>query len=376
MSLEEVDAARVHLNIPEPTPFISEQEEPSASVVIGLRPGTTLSREHIAAVRTFVAGAIGTLDPDQVTIIDQNMNLLTGPVFDDSMGLLPSQEEARRNYELQRAADIRRVLEPAYGFGKVAVSFTCQMDFDAVQTESLTYDPISGTDHGVIISEETTEDSASGEGWNTSGGVPGTTSNIPSYPGVTGTPFASDSSTTTKNYDTSSTHEIRTQAPGTLKKCSVSVVIDNGGADASQVGTTTEIAEVENIVASAAGLDIAAGDTVNVAFKEFDTSLRDELAGVPRMTTSEIVNLVVRTLVVFLVLMIFWMVLRAFLKPIDKTLILSAKGAEEEIEDFEVDLPEADPATLERLKIREEIEKLIREDPGGASKVIKTWLKD
>jgi flagellar M-ring protein FliF len=184
MSLDEVSAARVHLNIPEPTPFISEQVEPSASVVLGLKPGVTLARDRIAAVRTFVAGAIGTLDGDQVTIIDQNMNLLTGPESSDAAGLLPSQEEARRNYELQRAADIRRVLEPAYGLGKVAVSFTCEMDFDEVQTESLTYDPISGTEHGVLLSEEMTEDSVSGDGYNTSTGVPGTTSNIPSYPGT------------------------------------------------------------------------------------------------------------------------------------------------------------------------------------------------
>ena len=374
MSLEEVTAARVHLNIPEPTPFISEQIEPSASVVIGLRPGTTLPRDRIAAVRTFVAGAIGTLDGDQVTIIDQNMNLLTGPASSDSAGLLPSQEEARRNYELQRAADIRRVLEPAYGYGKVAVSFTCEMDFDEVQTESLTYDPISGTDHGPLISEELSEESTSGEGWNSSTGVPGTTSNIPSYPGVSGAPFESDSSSIIKNYETSSTHEIRTQAPGTIKYCTVSVVIDKGGRDATEIGAT-ETSEVQDLVTTAAGLDLSTGDSITVAFRDFDTSLQDDLARVPAMTTSEIINLVIRFVVAFFVLLVFWTILRSFLKPLDKTIMLTG-ASENEIEDYEVELPDADPATLERLKIREEIEKMIKEDPAAASKVIKTWLKE
>jgi len=322
MSLDEVSAARVHLNMPEPTPFISEQVEPSASVVLGLRPGVTLANDRIAAVRTFVAGAIGTMDGDQVTIIDQNMNLLTGPESSDAAGLLPSQEEARRNYELQRSADIRRVLEPAYGLGKVAVSFTCEMDFDEVQTESLTYDPISGTEHGVLISEEMTEDSVSGDGYNTSTGIPGTTSNIPSYPGVSGTPFQSDSSTTTKNYETSSTHEMRTQAPGTLKNCSVSVVIDKGGRDSSTIGST-EISEVQDIVAGAAGLDLAAGDSITVAFRDFDTSLQDDLAKVPGMTPGEIMNLVVRFAIAFIVLFVFWTILKSFLKPLDKTVMMT-----------------------------------------------------
>ncbi|MCX6647732.1 MAG: flagellar basal-body MS-ring/collar protein FliF [bacterium] len=374
MSLDEVSAARVHLNMPEPTPFISEQVEPSASVVLGLKPGVTLARDRIAAVRTFVAGAIGTMDGDQVTIIDQNMNLLTGPESSDAAGLLPSQEEARRNYELQRAADIRRVLEPAYGLGKVAVSFTCEMDFDEVETESLTYDPISGTEHGVLISEEMTEDSVSGDGYNTSTGVPGTTSNIPSYPGASGAPFASDSSTTTKNYETSSTHEMRTQAPGTLKSCSVSVVIDKGGRDASTIGST-EISEVQDIVAGAAGLDLSTGDSITVAFKDFDTSLQDDLAKVPGMTSGEIMNLVVRFVIAFLVLLVFWTILKSFLKPLDKTVMMTG-ASQEEIEDYEVELPDADPATLEKLKIREEIEKMIKEDPAAASKVIKTWLKE
>jgi flagellar M-ring protein FliF len=219
-----------------------------------------------------------------------------------------------------------------------------------------------------------TEDSVSGDGYNTSTGVPGTTSNIPSYPGASGTPFESDSSTITKNYETSSTHEMRTQAPGTLKSCSVSVVIDKGGRDMSTIGST-EISEVQDIVAGAAGLDLATGDSITVAFREFDTSLQDDLAKVPGMTSGEIMNLVIRFLIAFLVLLIFWTILKSFLKPLDKTVMMTG-ASHEEIDDYEVDLPDADPATLEKLKIREEIEKMIKEDPASASKVIKTWLKE
>ncbi len=376
MSLDEVSAARVHLTLPEPTPFIAEQAEPIASVVLRINPpGATLSRDRIAAVRTFVAGAIGSLDADNVTLIDQNMNLLTGPSTSQPGALLPTQEEARRNYEMQRAADIRTLLERPYGVGNVAVSFSCEMDFDQVSTESLEYEPVSGTDHGVLLSEERTEDSMEGEGYAPPVGVPGTESNIPSYVGASGQPFESESSTETKNYEISSTHEVRTQAPGTVKRCSVGVVINS--AEMGEPPPAGEKAEIENLVAAAGLLNLEGGDTLTVAFRPFDTSLEEELAAQEaKINAAAIRDLVIRTAIAFVVLWIFWIVLRNFLKPLEKTMLIPDSREKEEEELPPVELPAVDEATRERLRIREEIEKLIKEDPAAASKVIKTWLKE
>lgn len=376
MNLDEVSGARVHLTLPEPTPFIAEQKEPMASVVLQLSPpGSTLSRDRVAAVRTFVSGAIGSLDSDSVTIIDQNMNLLTGPSASQPAGLLPTQEEVRRNYETQKAADIRSLLERAYGVGKVAVSFSCEMNFDEVSTESLEYEPVSGTDHGVLVSEERTEDSTSGEGHTEPIGVPGTESNIPSYVSGAGQPFESESSTETKNYEVSSTHEMRTQAPGTITKCSVGVLIDSSGIPEGNPSPQDK-ATIENLVAAAGLLDTTRGDVMTVEFREFDTSLQEELeAEQAAIASREMWTNIGRFVIAFVVLLIFWLVLKNFLKPLEKTAI-TAKAPEPEEEIPSVELPEADAETLEKIRVREEIERLIREDPAAASKVIKTWLKE
>ena len=99
MSLKEVSAARVHIHASRSRLRLSPNNPSrAASVVLQLNPpGTTLSRERVAAVRTFVAGAIGAKSQDSVTIIDQDMNLLTGPTMNEPGKLQPSQEEARRN---------------------------------------------------------------------------------------------------------------------------------------------------------------------------------------------------------------------------------------------------------------------------------------
>jgi flagellar M-ring protein FliF len=376
MTLKEVSAARVHPTLPEATPFIAERIEPAASVVLQLNPpGITLDRQKIAAVRTFVAGAIGTQDPNSVTIIDQNMNLLTGPTTEQAGALAPSQEEARRNFELQRTADIRSLLERKYGVGKVAICYSCKMDFDQVQTESLTYDPVQGSDHGVLVSSELTETSSKGE--NSTGGVPGTESNVPSYPAVSGQPFQSESATETKNFDVSQTHEMRTTAPGTILSSSVGVLIDKGGRKDEDI-LPSERRQVEELVASSAGINTAEGDVLTVAFMDFNTDLQTDLLAGQKIVQGRITQQAVLSwFIAIAALLVFVFVLFRFLKPVEKGYVPVTEErvvVEEELP--RVELPSAEPAILERIRVREEIERLIKEDPASAAKVIKTWLQE
>jgi len=48
--LSEVLQARVHLTIPEPTPFIEEEKPPTAAVVLKLRPGARLNKNQIYGI--------------------------------------------------------------------------------------------------------------------------------------------------------------------------------------------------------------------------------------------------------------------------------------------------------------------------------------
>ncbi|XLM19710.1 flagellar M-ring protein FliF, partial [Chromobacterium piscinae] len=78
MALDPVRAARVHLSLPRSTSFVTAgSEKGSASVVVTLKPGQQLSNEQIAAVVKLVAGSVSTLEPSQVTLVDQAGNLLS-----------------------------------------------------------------------------------------------------------------------------------------------------------------------------------------------------------------------------------------------------------------------------------------------------------
>src|SRR5690554_447285 len=75
--LHAVHAARVHLAIPRETLFVRDRQTPTASVLVTLYPGRTLSTSQIAAVTWLVSSSVPHLTADKVSIVDQNGRLLT-----------------------------------------------------------------------------------------------------------------------------------------------------------------------------------------------------------------------------------------------------------------------------------------------------------
>src|SRR6516164_2536079 len=73
-SLDRVQAARVHLVLPERPLFARETPEPSASIVVRVRG--TLEPQQIRAIRHLVASAVNGLKPQRVSIIDEAGQLL------------------------------------------------------------------------------------------------------------------------------------------------------------------------------------------------------------------------------------------------------------------------------------------------------------
>src|SRR5690606_5665832 len=76
-SIAAVQQARLHLAIPKPSVFVRDQQKPSASVLLNLRPGRTLDQQQVSAIVHLVASSIPELAPANVTVVDQNGNLLT-----------------------------------------------------------------------------------------------------------------------------------------------------------------------------------------------------------------------------------------------------------------------------------------------------------
>lgn len=85
--LDEVEKAKVHIALPQPSLFLREQKEPTASVLLRLKPYARLKPEQVKSIMAFVSNSVEGLKTQNVTIMDVNGNLLSEGVAEEGPGL-------------------------------------------------------------------------------------------------------------------------------------------------------------------------------------------------------------------------------------------------------------------------------------------------
>jgi flagellar M-ring protein FliF len=267
--LEPVDQARVHLALPQPSLFTDNQRDPTASVVVRLKPGRRLERAQVQSIVHLLSHSVEGLKPQGITVVDAEGRLLSGDDLPEQgiARLTAGQLEAKRAYEGELEKNVQAMLDRVLGPGKASVRVNATMEWDQVETSSETYSPANRPPQ-VRSSRELSERVLTP---GQPGGVPGTEANIPPTQEPVTTqaqnrgPF--ERRETTTNYELSKTVEKTIKAPGTVRRLSVAVVLDST--------TSIEQAQVDaltNLVAAAAGVDPGRGDVVSVAALPFNRS--------------------------------------------------------------------------------------------------------
>ena len=115
-TIEGIQAARVHLVVPEQQVFARNEQQPSASVV--LKTAGKLDRGQVQAIQHLVAAAVSGLSADRVAIVDDRGNLLAGG--DDKSGpdaLARNQDEDTTNYENRLRQRVEAIVTSVVGHG-------------------------------------------------------------------------------------------------------------------------------------------------------------------------------------------------------------------------------------------------------------------
>lgn len=265
-----VDKATVHLVMPKTELFSEQQRETTASVTLKLTPNTRMQPGQVAAIRHLVASSVAGLQPKKIVIADTGGNLLLdGAPAETSTSAINSQMDAKRSYERGVEQAVTAILTQTLGPEKAVVRANAIMNWDQVEANAETFSP--GGAAPQPRSMQQTQESFSGQGLPPEGGIPGTTTNVPPvYTGVGGGQGPTDYSRqqVTTNFELSKVIEKRTPAPGALQRLSVAVMVPDSVPD-------TQIQSLSSLVAAAAGIDTARGDTVSVAALPLDTSAKD-----------------------------------------------------------------------------------------------------
>lgn len=274
-ALEEVKYARVHLNLAESSLFEKEVQASSATVVIELEPGKTLTTPQVEGILSLVSGAVKNLPKENVTVLDTNANLLSAPFQADqgdaAANATADQGEIIDRIESKIAGNLTELLEKALGRDKVIVTVLAEVNFD--------HEEISKVIYGDSPVVKNRQESFSGEGiksFISEGPIDNNTQNL----------IMQDDTGAIQTYDAYTEYEVdRTEissikAVGVLSRLNVSVVYD--GSMSPQMKTS-----IQDMVSAAAGIDPERGDQINIEGMAFDrsyeTALADELEEAKRL---------------------------------------------------------------------------------------------
>lgn len=266
-----VRAARVHIVLPERGSFRRDQQPPSASVVVRTEPAD--DRSGAQAIRQLVASAIPGMKPDRVTVIGSDGTLL---LSGDDGAQAPTGKMASLEKDFSREVQdrIRRALTPYLGLGNFEVSVAAQLNTDKTSTNETIYNP----DQQVARSVRSVRENENSQ--NRSAQRPTSAqANLPDQRTRSDGNDTASNETSKKedltNYEISQ-RNIQTVSDGyAVKQLSVAVLVNRSRLAAGQQGQEAaaaiekQIAEIEQLVASAAGSSKERGDTVKVAAVNF-----------------------------------------------------------------------------------------------------------
>jgi flagellar M-ring protein FliF len=278
LTIDAIASARVHLAIAKSTSFVaSDGDKSSASVVVAVKPGRTLSNEQIAAIVNLVSGSVASLQPARVSLVDQNGNYLSSRVdLSEGFDGAAQGDAAAKRFQDEVRANVNELLGPVLGADNFKVSVTADVDNDKIEETQEKYGEAPK-----VTSEAMREEM---EKNRMALGVPGTLSNRPPVSADPNAPAAgaadangakADDGSARKNattrqyaYDRAITQIKRSR--GRLKKLSVAVVLNNARAASPKTGWTPgEIANIDKILRGGLGIDTNRGDVLAVSSLSF-----------------------------------------------------------------------------------------------------------
>ena len=406
--LQNVRTARVHLATPKQSVFVRDRKPPTASVVVNLYAGRNLEQGQVAAISHMVASSVPNMNSDHVNIVDQRGRLLTRKNADSGVAMSDSQFQYSQKLERLYINRIEDILTPIVGMGGVRAQVVADIDFTVTEQTHESYNP----DMAALRSEQVQEEQRIG----VSGplGVPGALSNQP--PGGAIAPEVVETQTTedgqavsraeqpgssskrsTRNFELDRTISHTRVAPGSVRKLSVAVLVDERrsvdeeGNVVSTALSEAEMTRINALIKDAIGFNVARGDTLNVVNAPFVVPPEAEpLPETPIWQQAWIWDIAKQVLGGLLVLFLVFGVIRPAFKDLNKVPAsedpnspeAAALAAAGQAGDGEAGVQSADEIaklTTGNEGLEQELDNvraLVQQDPALVAQVVKNWTQD
>jgi flagellar M-ring protein FliF len=391
-SIDGVEAATVHLVIPQKDVFSDDQSKTTASVLVQSSPTKPLSNQQVQAIVHLVASSVEGLDPTQVTVAGGDGKILsTGGGAAVATGGGDSGGDSQTvAFQNRLNTSLQNMLDSVVGPGHAVVTTTAQLDYDQTSTTTKSYSSDPST---APLSESVSREAYAGSCGASTGGVLGP-DNIQVPNGNSGCSTTSsaapgyENSNAVRNNAVNETQEVRQSAPGAVKKLNVAVLLD------STTAGTVNSAQIQQLVSTAAGIDPTRGDTVAVAAMPFDTSaaqaaqkdLATQSAAAQTAKQSSLIKTGAMALVVLFLLFLAWRATRRAkkrkaLSPAELKHLEDMQSALEQqrLAELNSTIPSPaieafSPEVQAREERQREIEQMVEEQPEEMAALLRGWL--
>jgi flagellar M-ring protein FliF len=334
-AIDTVESAIIHLAIPKQSVFVRDQQKPTASVLLNVLPGRNLDANQVSAIVHLVASSVPHLPAGNVTVVDQNGNLLSDTAKKPgAQNLDPAQLKYIDELQQNIARRIESIITPIVGSGNVHAEASVEVDFSSSEQAAEIYKPNQNTTDVAVRSMQSNESSTTEA--NGATGVPGALSNQPpaeaTAPITTEEGAASTTTTanavplntqknTTTNFEVDKTVRYVQQAMGGVKRINVAVVVNNmpvvdaEGITTYRPLTDAEKQQINDLARQAMGFNQERGDAlavVNSAFAQAAVEPLPEVAIWQKPSTIEYVKDALRFIIGIVAM---FMLYKKILKP-------------------------------------------------------------
>lgn len=374
-ALDNVEYADVTLTMPEPSPFVGEEEQKSTANIV-VKPKGELSAKQVEGIKLLVARSVENLNPKDISVIDNYGNPLGA---DESDIAAPgTQYEMQQKVKKELEKSVRELFTGQFdNFDTIRVVANPVLDFnkEVKKIKEVTNPP--GMDTGVIVSNEELKEKVTNGGVS---GAPGTDSNpgdanSPSYQMGSEAGSSYDKQSSKTNYDSNQTLTDTEKALGTMdtERSSMTVSLLYGNRVPDDTKITPEL--IENIQKSVSD---ATGIPVNrVSVNKFKTSPPP----VEEKKLADTIKEIFETYGLFaliLVLMIGLIIMAIPRKKPEPVPELATEtvgmGPKFIVPESHEILPEIDME--ERSEVKKQIEKFVKQKPDAVAQLLRNWLSD
>ena len=420
-SLDDIDSAKVILELPPKELFAEDQKQVSASIIITPRPGSDIleNRKKIQGLVKLVKFAVGGLDDEYITITDNRGNVLNdfiGLEEIDRIEVAKRELKIKRDLEREYKETIMRSLIEIFTPERVQIlNIDIDLDMSKRMVNTEEHFPITMRPDNPLVPYDTSEfiesitisrniidESFRGSGFNPEGppGQEGQTP--PAYKDLEGMVGEYSRNNIIENEVVNKRNISEVKSPWAINRVTVGVAIDgiwkwefddSGNVRLNRDGSIVrdytpvsdaDIVKARTLVEHAVGFNRIRGDSVTVQSLQFDRTKQHQLEDEKYRARMRAKQIITYSVIGLLALVAFFIILRIVLKAIERRRRLreeelarqhqamreaALRSAEED--GVSVQMSVEDRA---RLEMQEMAINMAREHPEDVAQLIRTWL--